>query len=85
MPAIKPRRTLPTIRQHRPLWWRAGRELARIIVVRWARFQLRCNLEEVRGYLAIARLNGGTLGKNYMHNCRQQRKELRAKIADWNR
>lgn len=85
MPGIKPRRTLPTIRQHRPLWWRAGRELARLVVVWWARYRLRCNLEEVRGYLSVARAKGQQLGKNYMHNCRQQRKELRATIADWNR
>lgn len=82
---MKPRRTLPTIRQHRPLWWRAGRELARRLVVWWARYRLRCNLEEVRGYLQVARVKGQQLGKNYMHNCRQQRKELRATIADWNR
>lgn len=84
---MKPRRTLPTIRQNRPLWWRAGRELVRLVVVWWAQHRRRCVVEEERGYRILARLRakGFQLGKEYMHNCRQQRKELRATIADWNR
>lgn len=82
---MKPRRTLPTIRQHRPLWWRAGREIARLLVVWWAQQRLRCVVEEERGYRQIGRINGFQLGNTYRHNCQQQRKELRAMIADWNR
>ena len=82
---MKPRRTLPTHRLFRPLWWRIGREIARRIAVAWHLWRWRANFEEVVGYRLARRINGTPIGKEYMHNCRIQRKELRDKIAAWNR
>ena len=84
---MRPRRTLPTIWHQRPLWWRLGRELVRRLVIWWAQYRRRCVVEEERGYRTLRRIGakGFQLGKEYMHNCRQQRRELRDKIANWNR
>lgn len=82
---MRPRRTLPTIRHHRPLWWRLARELLRRIVVGWAQYRRRCAIEEERGHRAVGRINGYQIGKEYRHNRRAERRGYRETIANWNR
>lgn len=82
---MTPRRTLPTIRQHWPFWQRLVFQLARVVALAWLYSELYCVVTEERGYRVMARIKGYRLGTNYLHNRRAERRDLRERIAHWNR
>jgi hypothetical protein len=82
---VKPRRTLPTIREHWPLWRRAAHALVARIVVAWAQERRLYALQEERGYRQVGRINGVPIGEAYRRNMREHRRQLRALALEWSR
>jgi hypothetical protein len=82
---VKPRRTLPTIREHWPLWRRVLRAIVARIVIAWAQERRLYALQEERGYRQVGRINGVPIGEAYRRNMREHRRQLREIVVGWTR